>query len=53
MSLSYNIGKSVLYSIEKNENYEALNKDGENLAQIQFAIRNEMAVTLSDIMLLL
>ncbi|RLD61645.1 MAG: glycerol-3-phosphate dehydrogenase [Bacteroidetes bacterium] len=37
--------------IRENENYTALNKDGENLAQVQFAIRNEMAVTLPDIML--
>lgn len=30
---------------------EALNTDGENLAQVVFAIRNEMAKTLPDIML--
>lgn len=30
---------------------EPLNADGENLAQVRFAIRNEMAVSLSDIML--
>ncbi len=38
--------------IKENESYkEKLNQDGENLALVQFAIRNEMAVTLSDIML--
>ncbi len=38
-------------SIDNKGLTEALNADGENLAQVQFAIRNEMAVTLSDIML--
>ena len=42
-----------LFSIaDENKEYKkALNQDGENLAQVIFAIRNEMALTLSDIML--
>ncbi len=37
---------------EENENYKKpLNNDGENLAQVLFAIRNEMALSLSDIMI--
>ena len=37
---------------EENDNYKnPLNKDGENLAQVIFAIRNEMALSLSDIMI--
>ncbi|NOR88467.1 MAG: FAD-dependent oxidoreductase [Bacteroidales bacterium] len=36
----------------ENETYsKALNNDGENLAQVLFAIRNEMALSLSDILL--
>ena len=37
---------------EENDNYKKpLNTDGENLAQVIFAIRNEMALSLSDIMI--
>ena len=38
--------------IPESEAYKKpLNDDGENLAQVHFAIRNEMAISLSDIML--
>jgi len=50
---SYGTEIDELFSIiNENENFsEILNADGENLAQVQFAIRKEMAVTLPDIML--
>ncbi len=53
LAKSYGTEIDDLFSIiRENETFkEALNKDGENLAQVQFAIRNEMAVTLSDILL--
>ncbi len=53
LAKSYGTEIDELFSIiNENKNYtEPLNKDGENLAQVQFAIRKEMAVTLPDIML--
>ena len=53
LAKSYGEEIDELFSIIKeNDSYnEKLNQDGENLALVQFAIRNEMAVTLSDIML--
>ena len=53
LTKSYGTEIDEIFSIiRENESYkEKLNRDGENLAQVQFAIRNEMAVTLSDIML--
>lgn len=53
LAKSYGTEIDELFSIIKeNENFrEPLNEDGENLAQVQFAIRYEMAKTLSDIML--
>lgn len=53
LAKSYGTEIDELFSIIiENEKFrEPLNNDGENLAQVQFAIRNEMAQTLSDIML--
>ncbi len=53
LAKSYGTEIDEIFSItDKHENCkEVLNADGENLAQVQFAIRNEMAVSLSDIML--
>ena len=53
LTRSYGVEIDDLFSIirEDEGDKEILNKDGENLAQVKFAIRNEMAVTLSDIML--
>ena len=42
----------LLAIIKENESYKKpLNSDGESLAQVIFAIRNEMALSLSDIMM--
>jgi glycerol-3-phosphate dehydrogenase len=53
LAKSYGTEIDELFSISKDHEKfkEILNEDGENLAQVQFAIRNEMAKTLSDIML--
>jgi glycerol-3-phosphate dehydrogenase len=52
LTKSYGVEIDDLFSIIREEGgNKTLNKDGENLAQVKFAIRNEMAVTLSDIML--
>jgi len=53
LSKCYGTEIDELFSIiQEDESYKkALNKDGENLAQVIFAIRNEMAVSLSDIMI--
>jgi len=53
LAKSYGTEIDELFSItDENKEYKtALNDDGENLAQVIFAIRNEMALTLSDIML--
>ncbi len=53
LAKSYGNELDELFSIFKeNESFkETLNTDGENLAQVQFAIKNEMARTLSDIMM--
>ena len=45
------IDEILLKAKENKSLIEPLNADGENLAQVQFAIKNEMALTLSDIML--
>ncbi len=53
LAKSYGTEIDALFEIiRENPAYkEALNADGENLAQVVFAIRNEMAKTLPDIML--
>ena len=53
LAKSYGTDIDEIFSIiGENESYkDKLNQDGENLALVQFAIRNEMAVNLSDIML--
>ncbi len=53
--LAKNYGTEIdkIFSIANNDKtlLEPLNTDGENLAQVLFAIKNEMALTLPDIML--
>ncbi len=53
LSKCYGTEIDELFSIaDENQEYKkVLNDDGENLAQVVFAIRNEMALTLEDIML--
>ena len=53
LAKSYGTEIDKIFSIADNDKtlLEPLNADGENLAQVLFAIRNEMAFTLPDIML--
>ncbi len=53
LAKSYGTEIDKIFSIADNDKtlLEPLNADGENLSQVLFAIRNEMASTLSDIML--
>jgi len=45
------IDEVIEFSAQRMSWQEALNSDGENLGQVVYAIRNEMAFTLKDILL--
>ncbi len=53
LAQSYGTEIDAIFTIANNNEYllKPLNPDGENLAQVLFAIKNEMALSLSDILL--